>query len=621
MRTPQLSALRSLLAAGLLFGTHCFAVDSSPVVISNYNGADGNSFALAVRSPLPATNSISRHVILVDTSASQVGEVRETTLKLVSEVIANLPTNNSLQIFAVDVECEALTDGFVPATSRQVNDAVQKLIARTPLGTTSLQAAFQLVSNLSDNKLPTSVLYIGDGLASADRIQQNELKTLVSNLTSNNVSVHSLVLGPQASTELPAIFANLTGGTVDRTVFGRETSSAAVVARSMLVAPVRIDRLQADERELPIAGLPEILIRTDRHTVVFGNGSIGEFSKLIAVANNQTQLEWSNVNCTQTEAGPEVRHLLNRIEASNGVNASIASLKDLQIAKSEFDYVLKNTVAASKHEKRSGNYTEARHLEQAAKALVAPPKVILTSASSNQPPAFGDDAGTSPPAPANGLVGNDEFPGAPPQADSPLSSVEAEVKLQTQILTAETNALIEEAKAIGADSPDYAMNLLKDALETIQASANISPDHRAELERRVVAALGTVSNQREVSALVRKQVAKEQAIAEAQRNYLADQDIEEERLAILIDQVRSLLNRAQHGDRNGFEDAEAGARTALELRPGNGPATQALVMSESSGQLDKAYRLVNLRHDRFLEVLYQVELSHVPFPDEPPIQY
>ncbi len=44
-------------------------------------------------------------------------------------------------------------------------------------------------------------------------------------------------------------------------------------------------------------------------------------------------------------------------------------------------------------------------------------------------------------------------------------------------------------------------------------------------------------------------------------------------------------------------------------------------MSEALGQLNKAYQLVNLRHDRFLEVLYQVELSHVPFPDEPPIQY
>jgi len=44
-------------------------------------------------------------------------------------------------------------------------------------------------------------------------------------------------------------------------------------------------------------------------------------------------------------------------------------------------------------------------------------------------------------------------------------------------------------------------------------------------------------------------------------------------------------------------------------------------MAEASGQLFKAYELVNLRHDRFLETLYQVELSHVPFPDEPPIQY
>ena len=37
--------------------------------------------------------------------------------------------------------------------------------------------------------------------------------------------------------------------------------------------------------------------------------------------------------------------------------------------------------------------------------------------------------------------------------------------------------------------------------------------------------------------------------------------------------------------------------------------------------MSKAYRLKNLRQDRFLEVLYQVELSHVPFPDEPPIIY
>ncbi|MCA9091691.1 MAG: hypothetical protein KDA90_24030, partial [Planctomycetaceae bacterium] len=111
------------------------------------------------------------------------------------------------------------------------------------------------------------------------------------------------------------------------------------------------------------------------------------------------------------------------------------------------------------------------------------------------------------------------------------------------------------------------------------------------------------------------------AVQEAQRKALTEEAQEEIRLSIMIDTVRGLLDRARHGDRNGFEDAEAQSRLALEIRPGNGPATQALVMSEALGQLDKAYRLVNLRHDRFLETLYQVELSHVPFPDEPPIQY
>jgi len=37
--------------------------------------------------------------------------------------------------------------------------------------------------------------------------------------------------------------------------------------------------------------------------------------------------------------------------------------------------------------------------------------------------------------------------------------------------------------------------------------------------------------------------------------------------------------------------------------------------------LNKAYRLRNLRADRFLEALYLVELPHVPFPDEPPIEW
>ena len=85
--------------------------------------------------------------------------------------------------------------------------------------------------------------------------------------------------------------------------------------------------------------------------------------------------------------------------------------------------------------------------------------------------------------------------------------------------------------------------------------------------------------------------------------------------------MRGLLERARHGDTDAYEDAEAAARVAITIKPGNGPATQALMNSEANGHLDKARVLRELRADRFLETLYQVELSHVPFPDEPPVLY
>ena len=63
------------------------------------------------------------------------------------------------------------------------------------------------------------------------------------------------------------------------------------------------------------------------------------------------------------------------------------------------------------------------------------------------------------------------------------------------------------------------------------------------------------------------------------------------------------------------------AQRALELRPGDGTATSARFSAEAANQLDMAYHLRGLRADRFLAVLEQVEFSHVPFPDEPPIRY
>lgn len=667
MQISRIPLIRSLAIAGLLAGTTCSAADSKPLVVHEYQAAGRECFALALKAKPQSMASVKRHLILVDTSASQTGSVRESSLTLVNEVLSQLPSTSLVQICAVDVSCESLSQGFVPVASAQVKSAVEALTLRTPLGTTNLRQALDFAAKAGDPTTPTSVLLIGDGLSASDRISFVDLGNIVDSLTDNAVSVHSFVLGPQADPELPSVLANLTGGTISEVLSGAEKQRATAMTAALQSHPIQITDVATDGKQLATVGRKSTYLRSDRHSVVFVKGTLGSFDSITASHNGQ-QICWDSINAARTASGPEVSHLLTRVQSSAGINASIASLEQLQAATSQFKTAYKETLAAAEYLKRQGRNREAARAFAKADELnpVRKHDIILTQFFDEQPPTpdldaasslpqppvgeanpFGDpiageafpadggdipqpppavdanpfaDAAPAPPADSLAVPQGDNFDGTA-VIDDPLSKAEAEVKLQTQILVQETNAAIEQGRAIAFSNPEAAMNELKNILETIRSSADISPDVRSELERRVTGALTSVRNQRELNVLKGKQIAKEQAIQEAQRKRLSVQDQEEQRLAILIDQVRGLVDQARHGDRNGFEDAESVSRIALDLKPGNGPATQALVMSEAAGQLDKAYRLVNLRHDRFLEVLYQVELSHVPFPDEPPIQY
>ncbi len=201
-----------------------------------------------------------------------------------------------------------------------------------------------------------------------------------------------------------------------------------------------------------------------------------------------------------------------------------------------------------------------------------------------------------------------------------LSKAAAEREIATQLLVQSVKAAIDEANRVSGEQPEYALTLLKDMLETIR-SADVAPEKRNELDRRVVDAYASVNSTRQTNQIRQREKSEQLANREAMDRMLQEAQIEEQRLQTLISQVRGLLDRARHGDIPAYEEAEIAARTALDMEPGNGTAAAAVVMAEASGQLSKAYELVNLRADRFLEVLYQVELSHVPFPDEPPIQY
>lgn len=608
----------SLCSLGLGFSAFChaaFAEDTPTIggqqaLLFKTSAGGEQHFAVAIRGE-SLKETIKRHVILVDTSASQTGIYRSNSQQIVASLIERLPSGHSVMVVAVDTTYAPITSGFVATGSEELRAALNGLKKRTPMGSTDLHGAIRKA--FADQPLaPMSMLYIGDGMSASNRLSVADLDTLVDDLQKRQIAFHAVLMGPKVDSELPGILVHQTGGTIERP----ETLNASVtserLAEQLTVVPVLVGNLKANG-DYKLAANEQIAIRPDRDTLVFGEGAASAGFAVTGQTSNGTTLTWSANAKDIKSAGQEVHFLFDLAADTAGLNTSVVGVHGLQAAGRELESNVVEAVVAANRLQAGGKTEQAREVARQAKLLDASNPVLTTLAAG-----LLDE--TAPPA-TEPLQGDDTL--GPPSADEgdALSKAQARADILTQQLVQSTNAAIEEAKRTASEQPEYALTLLKDVLDTIRASQEVAPEKREELERRVIDAYSRVNLARQTNELTQRERTQRRANQEQVRNVLEASQREEQRLQTLISQVRGSLERARKGDFNSFEDAEATSRTALDLKPGNGTATAALVMSEASGQLAKAYRLVNLRHDRFLETLYQVELSHVPFPDEPPVQY
>ena len=164
----------------------------------------------------------------------------------------------------------------------------------------------------------------------------------------------------------------------------------------------------------------------------------------------------------------------------------------------------------------------------------------------------------------------------PPQ-ESSVNRYRELMAVRGQQLSNEVTAAIAEARRSGATDPDSAIALLKREQGIVTTAGDIEPQVRDELSRRLMNTIQELRSIKEHQQINRLNNAERLAQVEARRKSLEQMSLEETRLTELIDQCRALLVQAVHGDDNAYEQAEAVAREAINLRPGNGPATQALV--------------------------------------------
>jgi hypothetical protein len=608
-----------LLSLGLNVLSHPALADSASEQttpeVNVFPTSDGEESHVAIAIKSQRTPKlIKRHVILIDTSASQIGRFRNDTLRVLRSLAKVIPKDHQVFLVAVDSIFEPLSEGFVAAGSKEFDAAIQQASDRTPLGATDLLESLRKAVVLADADEPASLLYMGDGISASNLLSLEDLTHIVSRMTDAEVSFHAMLLGPTVDTELSGILANLTGGTmccpnrIEADVIAEKLSDA------ISIPPEFVSNLTSANSDLSLACPMRIALRSDRHSLIFGKGTPTQELTLTAIDASGHPRNWM-VKLSDNTFGNEIRLLYERSAASNGLNSPVVGMESLQLASTEFATSVNRVIVTAKQSALRGDQSIAFNLARRASQLTGGDhRLTALMAELEKTPAT--------PEPESSMATGNDVPG-PQQANSGelLAQSEMKIMVRTQRLVQQVNAAIKEAKEIAGEKPDYSLTRLKDVLETILSTPELAPEKRTELERRVIDAIGFVQFRREKEAVLQRERFEARAILEAERRTLTEMQLEDERLQTMISQVRGLLDRATHGDNEAFEDAERVARTALDTKPGDGTATAALVMSETTGQLSKAYRLKNLRQDRFLEVLYQVELSHVPFPDEPPVIY
>ncbi len=256
------------------------AAEGANIRIATYQTPSGDGYFAASVQP-SADDSLlkaSRQapadvVVVVDTSASQVGEFRTESIAALRSVIGQLRSDDRVRIFAVDVRANDLSESFVAAD--QADEAIAKLKKRLPLGNTNMVSGIESVraALVAEPQNHTrSIVYIGDG-SSIDAMENEErFGALVSALRADRISVHSVVIGPATNIELMAVLANQTGGVLG-IVGANDNTAAAIGTRvgdSAMLSPIWLSeaKLLSGMTTIQSDRLPPL--RLDRDSILIG---------------------------------------------------------------------------------------------------------------------------------------------------------------------------------------------------------------------------------------------------------------------------------------------------------------------------------------------------------------
>ena len=605
------------LLAGALITGQCPA----DVIVRTYDAPSGDAYAsVSIRQESTGEQRPSvNHVLLVDTSASQVGEHRQMSLDTVGGFLAALPSSDRVSLVAYDVEPVALTAGLVSRSDAE--QALDRLRLRFPAGSSDLLAALNEAQRQLSEVQHGSVLVIGDGMSVAHLLQVDELRQLASSLRDHRVPVHAFAVGSNRDLQLLGILGQETGGYVMRDEWAQQSltpqqvgAALARAAHQVVSYPESVHLNSQGTELLPNRALP---LRSDRETVYLVHGSIRSGDSI--TLGTQT---WQLTASQRTVGNTFLSHLWHSAVPSDGLSLGLAGDWMVNLAHQSFEDGVAQLETQGRNALVRGAFEDAEKIGFQLQEV--DPRNVQAQSLINQAGehrvAQVAQAQPFPPQPAQ-ADGTDLSTREQPRALDNIDSFEALRAAKGQKLRREVEIDIERADQILRIQPSEAINILERANGAVKSADDIDAELKNQLLRRLNASLQDVRARRQKIESENQERQRRQAEHEAQARLIDHATERDTQLSQMVDRIRALMVDGYHGDAEAFESAEAVARTILSEYPGSAIGSAAVFTTEAAGQLDKAQRLRALRSDRFLEVLHQVELSHVPFPDEPPVRY
>ena len=614
-----------------LQGTFAVESNGSPtpgIVFETYVKPDGPAYFAIKLSPQLAQPKTQPHdvVVLFDTSASQVGAYRTKALGVLRAMLAGLAADDRVMLLAVDVTAARLTPTFVPPNGDALRQALSALERRVPLGSTdmreALEAALATWPGPNDARSARSVVYLGDGLSTAGPVPVEALARIVGQCADRRVACTSYAIGPVVEGGLLGALANQTGGMLiadDVRAADRQVGSLlAAMARAAVIWPTGTKWPAAFKDIFPRRMPP---LRFDRDSLLLGTldpkaaeaGQPLSLNVAAELAGKPVTLTWQAVPERPLAENAYLGQVVELAALTGGVALPTVGSAGLNELRRLVTFGAQQLARLGEQALAMGRTDEAEQLAHEAERLdpANAEANLLHAATARRGASAADDlrmardtASAAPPAAENGAADG-----------ALLDNLERQRGIVEGFLQAEVKDTLSQASATMSNDPELSCNQLKLLLEKVSQSAELRPEVRSQMMERIEGGLRAAS--RMSNDKIERDLQRQQADAAGESRERANRQlfVQEQKIDQLMSRFEALM------DEERYRDAEALAVIAEDVEPGTSGLRVAELSARTVGYTASINAARDMRYKGFTDNLLQVELSHVPFPDDPPIVY